>query len=652
MLFNIYRMDGNLPLGITDWEHLRVMRLDYTERQLYNHRFIEDNPENLKQRFKHEREKNAPLKKIAFIARDFHEGRPSGQLSEEFFIALKNYAKYFDIYFYSLSRHPVSNRFASYATVRRSPNCVALGVQIYLDKIDILIDMQGYMVDNFKDLLLRKPAPVQIHWLGYPGTLGLSTMDYLIADETIVPESSQKYYREKIAYLPNCYQSNNPKFIQNEKFVMREYFQIPKDAFVFTHFNSDYKLDRRTWFVWMEIIQSVKNAYLVFTVLTSGENDMFIKQLVSDANLFGVGDRVKYLPKETRFRHFNRLQVFDCGLDTYRVNGHTTNADLVCAGLPFITYTSDTYHNRVGKSILKSLDLEELVCYSFDEYKKKAIEVATNKEYYAGLKKKVIENREKTLYNPQLYTRNFVDLLYSIWNQYHEDGKTELEHFYGEEGWKNQPIQQMKLSDFNNNYRGTKKMEWKFYGDQKIVGNVYEKSELRKQYLKDYANVQDKCVAFSMDGKLYDEMKMLVRDKNNIGVWVLEEITEKEPDVNETLNKDYKLPKICLYYKLKKEAPKEKLSQVVSYLYNQMYLNAELVVIADNLALPPDGLKFIYDHNNYVYYHNNNEGENDNEIINYYTSTKIRIEIADQVLNNLRFVQNVYEQKILPNIKD
>ena len=145
--------------------------------------------------------------------------------------------------------------------------------------------------------------------------------------------------------------------------------------------------------------------------------------------------------------------------------------------------------------------------------------------------------------------------------------------------------------------------------------------------------------SFFMDGKLYDEMKMLVRDKNNIGVWVLEEITEKEPDVNETLIKTIKLPKICLYYKLKKEAPKEKLSQVVSYLYNQMYLNAELVVIADNLALPPDGLKFIYDHNNYVYYHNNNEGENDNEIINYYTSTKIRIEIADQVLNNLRFVQ-------------
>ena len=201
-----------------------------------------------------------------------------------------------------------------------------------------------------------------------------STIDYLVADETIIPDTSQKYYREKIAYMPGCYQSNSSRFIQKEQWVTRKYFEIPEDAFVFTHFNSDYKVDRKIWFVWMDILKAVPNSVLVFTVLTSNDNDLFLKQLLSDVPRRGVDPkRVIYIKKDNRHRHFNRLQLFNLGLDTYRINGHTTNADLVCAGLPFVTYTSDTYHNRVGASILKSLDLEELVCHSYDEYSKKVI---------------------------------------------------------------------------------------------------------------------------------------------------------------------------------------------------------------------------------------------------------------------------------------
>ena len=395
MLYNIYTTEGNAPLGITDWEHLRVMRLDFTERQLYNHRYVKKDP---KIKYLHKpRPEKAQLKKVGFVARDFHEMRPSGQLSIRFFSILAKYSKYFNLYFYSKQGDPVSNTFIKFGTIRVSDSYDNLAKTIASDEIDILVDMQGFMVNNFTELLLQKPAPIQIHWLGYPGTLGLPTMDYLIADDILIPELSQKYYREKIAYLPHCYQSNNPEFIQKEQYVQRGYFEIPEDAFVFTHFNSDYKLDRKTWFVWMDILKAVPNSYLVFTILTSTEEDLFIKQLMSDVIINGVEqNRVIYLRREDRHKHFNRLQIFNLGLDTYRVNGHTTNADLICAGIPFVTYVSDTYHNRVASSILHSLGLDDLVCHSFDEYSAKAIELATKPDYYAEIKKLLCLTEQKS----------------------------------------------------------------------------------------------------------------------------------------------------------------------------------------------------------------------------------------------------------------
>ena len=116
MLYNIYTTDGNTPLGITDWEHLRVMRLDFTERQLYNHRYVKKNPD-IQYLYK-KRDNKATLKRVGFIARDFHEIRPSGQLAIGFFTILAKYKKQFQVYFYSLKDHPVSKQFYTFGNVR------------------------------------------------------------------------------------------------------------------------------------------------------------------------------------------------------------------------------------------------------------------------------------------------------------------------------------------------------------------------------------------------------------------------------------------------------------------------------------------------------------------------------------------------------
>ena len=669
MLYNIYKTNGNAPLGITDWEHLRVMRLDFTERDIYNHRYVKTDS-SIKHLFK-KRASNAQLKKIGFVSRDFAPHRPNGQLAIRFFSILSKYSE-FSLHFYSLQSHPVDHKlFDTYGTVKKASDYNKLANVIADDDIDILIDMQGFMVNNFTELLLQKPAPIQIHWLGYPGTLGLSTIDYLVADDIIIPDTSQKYYREKIAYIPHLYQSNNPDFIQSKNYVLREFYEIPQDVFVFTHFNSDYKVDRKIWFEWMDILKRTPKSLLVFTVLTSGENDTFIKQLMHDAALCGVGDKIKYLKQAPRHQHFNRLQLFNLGLDTYRINGHTTNADLVCAGIPFITYTSDTYHNRVGKSILHELDLDELVCNSYDEYKDKAIALATNPEYYASVKAKVVENRTKVMFNTYHYTRSFVNMIFSIWDAYHirEEERKEANHFFVNENTnelekKIVPFEPIRLGKFNNHYIGIPKTKWVFYENKTLPDSCepFIISKKRKQYLRDYVNLNDECLAFTTNGKLYDVCDTSLVDMDDEsksygeakGIWVRELIPEEEqqPDVNTTLNKDYQLPKITMVFFVKKSMNlSEYISKISSYFYTQRYINAELIIVSEHENLDPNGKKFLFENINFITFINiTKETKDINTVLIENSSSTIIIEVKEEHFNDLFYIQNFYEKNIASKI--
>lgn len=665
MLYNIYTTNGNVPLGITDWEHLRVMRLDYNERNIYNHRFHHDNKEQ-NHLFK-PRSCDAMLKKIGFISRDFHESRPNGQLAIRFFSILAKYTD-FEVFFYTLKKHTVCDNFNTYGSVKKGDNMENLSNMIVEDEIDILIDMQGFMVDNFKDVLLNKPAPIQMHWLGYPGTLGISTIDYLVADNIIIPDDSQKYYREKIAYLPHLYQSNNPDFIQRESYVMRQFYNISESAFVFTHFNSDYKIDRALWFVWMDILKAVPDSILVFTIMTSSTDDIFIKQLLTDASLAGMRDRVIYIPKTERHQHFNRLQLFNLGLDTYRINGHTTSADLVCAGVPFITCPTETYHNRVSHSILHELDLDDLVCEDFEMYKKKAIELATNKEYYMSVKQKIIDNREKVMFNTHHYTRSFVNMIFSIWDEYHirDTNRKTVNHIFlnkdtNEPENKIVPFEKIKLSKFNNNYIGCPKTKWVFYENKNISKDIepFIISIKRKQYLRDIANIQENCVAFNTVGELFDRNDGELIDMNRpnntynepYGIWVKEPIPEQEQEkhISVTLNKDYNLPKICIIFRLNKNMDLNNvIKKVIEYLFFQRYINTELILVSEQGTVLPDNCyKLIIDNVNYVKLIDVPDVDKIGDtIIKNNTKSTIVIEVKEENLMDLFMIQKIYNESI------
>lgn len=645
-MYNIYKTNNikNIPKE-HNLNYLNILRFDLTEEDFYNFRYNKSTKNISNSNTK--RTIPSSLKKIGFISRDFTMIRPSGILSQEFFECLQKYSNQFDIYFYSLSKYTICDKFKKFAILRNTTNNLnELKDKIIEDAIDILIDMQGHMVNNFNDLMLSKPAPIQIHFLGYPGTLGLPTIDYLIADKIVIPPESEQFYREKIAYMPNCYQCNNSYNIVNKDTLdvntTRDHLGIPKDVFVFCNFNYDYKMDRKTWFIYLSILKKIPNSVLVYKI----ESIDFNNKILKDAELNNINtSRLISNGIIEHTQHLKRLSVCDLGLDTYRINGHTTSSDLIAAGTPFITYTSPSYHNRVGKSILVSLDLEELVCYSFDEYVNLAVKLSTNKEYYTYVKNKVIENRNKKLFNVNLYTNDFVNLLFNIWkNNYSPNLKTIWKCYkntdsvgydistapneakelhltaintencvaYNTSGclkynltdkktwipsstdlWVKEELHEDSITKFGNNYQGTKDYKWIFYpgvdscsaNDEDIICNLPE----RQQLLRDLADKNLECIAFNTKGDLkrtYSKNFIPIlneEEDDNCGLWVKEPLVtlyDNEKAKNE-INKDYNLPLICMIY-IVDNTKKNYINFILKYHEDQLYLNTELLVVADN----------------------------------------------------------------------
>jgi predicted O-linked N-acetylglucosamine transferase (SPINDLY family) len=506
--YNVIRSKGVIPSDENIYfGNLFVLSLDLSEKDLFDFRF---NPEEVQKKYDHLCRYNKPLKKIGFISRDFSENRPSGQLAGEFFSYLKEELAVYDIEIYLYSpRFKVSRTFRSYVTaVREENNIFRLGDRIFEDKIDILVDMQGHMHSNFNNILMTKPAPIIIHWLGYPGTMGLKCIDYHIADRTIIPPESTKYYMEKIAYLDHCYQINNSKLLVDKSTFTREALGYPADKFIFCHFNDNYKLDKETWLVWMEILKQVPNSVLLFSVKSEALKEILVKDAISAG--VDVGAQFIYAKWMGRYANINRLATTDCGLDTYFCNGHTTSSDLIAAGTPVLTFPGETYHSRVTKSLLLAIDVPELICDSFSNYIQKAVRLATDREYYLGIREKIKANRSAVLYNSLMYTRNWIQLLHNIWRNHFGTVLPE-------------GVKEMEVGKFGNYKK--KGYQWVFYPGKDSPGGDISVVDLRYQELRDYADLIDECIAFNTEGHLKREVVgeedfVTFGTSNDCGLWV------------------------------------------------------------------------------------------------------------------------------------
>ncbi len=289
------------------------------------------------------------------------------------------------------------------------------------DKLDIAIDLKGFTQGTRYDIFAQRLAPLQIAYLGYPGTTGLKAMDYIIADEVVIPVSKRRHYSEKVLYMPHSYQPNDERrWIANIDST-RESLGLPETGFVFSSFNNPYKVTPKEFSIWMELLKEVEDS--VLWIYTAGSD--VIGNFRKEAQARGVdAERIIPAGKMLPEQHLARLRFADLFLDTFAVNAHTTASDALWSGLPVVTKLGDQFAARVAGSILTAAGLTDLVTTTASAYKAKALQMATDSTYYADVKARVMSSHDNSpLYDTRGYTRDFEDLLKQVFEAQHAGKK-------------------------------------------------------------------------------------------------------------------------------------------------------------------------------------------------------------------------------------
>ncbi len=289
----------------------------------------------------------------------------------------------------SLIRQRIANAFERFVDLRDLP--LADSIQkIVDDRIDILVDLTGFTQHSRPEIMASCPAPIQVNYLGYPGTMGADFVDYIMVDHFIVPQECQPFYNEKLVHLPGCYQVNDTQRIISSQIPTRAEVGLPDDAFVFCSFNSNYKITSEVFDVWMRLLQQVPSS--VLWLLES--NRQAPVNLRREAQRRGVApERIVFAPRRPLTDHLARHQLADLFLDTFPVNAHTTASDALWAGLPVLTLSGETFVSRVAGSLLHSLGLPELITNTLVDYEARALEIARNRQGLAALRQRLQANR-------------------------------------------------------------------------------------------------------------------------------------------------------------------------------------------------------------------------------------------------------------------
>jgi protein O-GlcNAc transferase len=257
--------------------------------------------------------------------------------------------------------------------------------RIYDDRVDILVDLMGHTAGNRIELLALRPAPVQVNYLGYPGTTGADFIDYIITDRIVTPEEHEQYYSEKCVLMPNCFQVNDNSQPVAEKRWTASDFGIPADAFIFGSFNQAYKIEPVMFDYWMEIMRRVPGSVLWLP----GFNEIARTNLQQEAEMRGITAKrlffAQRLPDKSEY--LARLKLCGLCLDTRIYNGHTTTTDALWAGVPVITMRGSHFASRVSSSILTAVGLEEMIVENPEAYIALAIHLATHSSALESIRK-------------------------------------------------------------------------------------------------------------------------------------------------------------------------------------------------------------------------------------------------------------------------
>lgn len=402
---------------ICDWSHFAEIRDELIRRVRNSHSAISpfvilafcDDPEaqlqaarNYTRQKEYEDAAPATIKaskkneriRIAYVSADFREHPVAHQIAE--LIETHDRSR-FECVGVSIGRDDQSEigerlrgSFDRYLDVRTKSNEDAARL-IAGEGIHIAVDLNGYTGDARAELFAHRPTPIQVNYLGYPCTMGASFMDYIIADKTILPPHQQANFSEKIVYLPDTYMVTDGKRITSEQKPSRAQAGLPEDGIVYCCFHNGYKITPEIFDIWMRLLKAVPGSAVWLRV----DDDTAVRNLRREADARGIDpDRLVNTERMDMPDHMARHALADFYLDTLPYNAHSSASDALMAGLPVVTCTGESFASRVAASLLRALDMPELITETLEDYEALALKLARNPDYLSGVREKLARNRE------------------------------------------------------------------------------------------------------------------------------------------------------------------------------------------------------------------------------------------------------------------
>ncbi len=357
--------------------------------------------------------------RIGYLSADYHEHATSYLLAEVIELHDRNR---FKVLAYSYGPHdesPMRERmraaFDEFHDISHLSHEIAAR-QILDDEIDILVDLKGYTKDTRMQIAALRPAPVQVSWLGYPGTLGHPRLvDYLIGDPVVTPIEHANQYSEILALMPNCYQPNDRRRPIGAQ-PSRKDAGLPDKGFVFCSFNQSYKITRPIFDLWCQLLVELPGSVLWLLQSNPTAQD----NLRKEAQAHGINENhLIFAPKLPLSEHLARLQLADLALDTYPYTSHTTASDALWAGVPLVTRIGETFVTRVAASLLHAAGMSELVTDSADAYLRLALNLARQPKRLEQLRTQLIEGRlSSALFDSKGFTTDLERLYQRMWENH------------------------------------------------------------------------------------------------------------------------------------------------------------------------------------------------------------------------------------------
>ena len=358
--------------------------------------------------------------RVGYLSSDFYEHATAYLLAEV--LELHDRSR-FDVIAYSYGpedNSPMRARLRlaceHFVDIAREPDDIAAR-RISDDALDILIDLKGHTMGARTALLARRLCPIQVSWIGYPGTMGADFIDYLIADPFIVPPAHESAYTERVLRMPHCYQPNDSNRVIAAALPRAEY-ALPDDAFVFCCFNQAYKITPEIFALWMSLLREVPGSVLWLLA----DNPWATANLISAAQALGIArERLVFAPKLPLSQHLARYRVADLALDTFPYTSHTTASDALWGECLLVALCGETFAARVSGSILAACNLPELITHNLENYARLALRLATDEPFRSALRARLNATRTSApLFDSRAFTRDLERLYGDLAGQNNE----------------------------------------------------------------------------------------------------------------------------------------------------------------------------------------------------------------------------------------